>query len=324
VGTWNSWPNFNAWLENTWGSGAEFWVSCGFYGAANLTFGTNPPYTLDDFLAVYPKFFGQPTAYPNATLTSGSATINIANTAGLLIGQFMQAQGLQPGTVIIGVGNGQITVNKPATTSGNTTLLVCAAPLLPVGVIQLYLNLASASLQQVRWQEQWYIAMAWFIAHYCQLYLESDAVEIINTTQASLHGEVPQGIVPGTVYTLSDTPPTGVLQGLYKNGSFIAPSAYTLVGSTLTLTTPTVLNDQLYATWPIQTNVVTTVPMTPQQAAAQGVANGIMVSKSVGDVSASYQALSSLEAWGAWNLTKYGQQLVTMAKVVGSGPMVIW
>jgi hypothetical protein len=63
---------------------------------------------------------------------------------------------------------------------------------------------------------------------------------------------------------------------------------------------------------------------TPEQIAVQGLANGIMVSKSVGDVSAGYQVLSSLQAWGAWNLTWFGWQLITMAKINGAGPALVW
>ena len=60
------------------------------------------------------------------------------------------------------------------------------------------------------------------------------------------------------------------------------------------------------------------------QIAAQGLAGGIQASKSVGDVSVSYQVLTSLEEWGSWQLTSYGQQLATAAKVMGAGPMVVY
>ena len=64
---------------------------------------------------------------------------------------------------------------------------------------------------------------------------------------------------------------------------------------------------------------------TAQQIASQGKATGIMVSKSVGDVSASYQAIADdLAGWAAWKLTIYGQQLATMAKMYGMGGMWIY
>jgi hypothetical protein len=40
-------------------------------------------------------------------------------------------------------------------------------------------------------------------------------------------------------------------------------------------------------------------------------------------VSAGYTALESLKEFGAWQLTRYGQQLITIAKTIGAGPMVL-
>jgi hypothetical protein len=323
-----SWPNFDAWLQTAWGAGAEFWASCGFTGAAtNLVFGQNPPYALDDFLAVYPKFFGQPVQYVNATLTNASKTIAISNTGGLMLGQFLQAAGLPTNTVITGVSGGSITVSNAATAGAtNVVLIVYPYPVVPIAVLTLYIALATASLQQVRWQEQWYIAMSWFVAHYATLYARSDALEIIQTVAAAMHGEVPAGARPGTAFTLSAEPPNGTLQTLTKNGSFLTPGVdYTLTNDVdITTTVAVQLSDSFYATWPVATTVNTTYYPNAAQVAAQGLANGILTSKSVDSVSASYSVLTSLEDWGQWNLTLYGQQLATMAKVVGSGPMVIW
>lgn len=63
---------------------------------------------------------------------------------------------------------------------------------------------------------------------------------------------------------------------------------------------------------------------TAAQAAQQGVAKGIQVTKAVGDTSVGYQALTGFEDWGSWNLTMYGMQFMTMARVIGAGPMLIW
>lgn len=62
----------------------------------------------------------------------------------------------------------------------------------------------------------------------------------------------------------------------------------------------------------------------PGQVAAAGLATGIQVSKSVGDVSVAYQPVQGLSEWGAWNLTTYGQQLATMAKIIGMGPLFLY
>lgn len=64
---------------------------------------------------------------------------------------------------------------------------------------------------------------------------------------------------------------------------------------------------------------------TSASVASAGLAKGIMSSKSVGDVSASYQLITQgWEGWGSWNLTTYGQQLVTFAKMMGAGMVYVW
>lgn len=65
---------------------------------------------------------------------------------------------------------------------------------------------------------------------------------------------------------------------------------------------------------------------TPQQIASQGLALGLAASQAAGDVSQSteYFMNDAWMDWGAWNLTLYGQQLITMAKIIGMGPMYIW
>lgn len=324
-----NWPNYDAWLQTAWGAGMEFWVAgpCGGLVIGPVLGGSNPPYALDDFLAMYPKFFGAATSVPNCTITAGSATFSVANTAGLATGQLLSLPGvLAPGSLILTVGMGSVVLNNQALASAaGVAVAAYEAPPLPLGVIQAYINLATASLNQALWQEQWTVAMGWFVAHYCTLYAETDVAEMQTAMETVIHGEAPTGAVPGTVYTLSSAPPGGALQALVKNGVFQTPGVdYTLSGVTVTLTMPTVAGDTLYVMWPVSQQTNTPGVPTGAAIAAQGVANGILTSKAVGDVSASYQALTSLEDWGAWNLTKYGQMLATMAKVVGAGPALIW
>lgn len=59
------------------------------------------------------------------------------------------------------------------------------------------------------------------------------------------------------------------------------------------------------------------------QIASSGLAMGIKVAKSAGDVSTGQQVLAGLEDWGAFQLTAYGQQFITIAKVIGSMPMFL-
>lgn len=66
---------------------------------------------------------------------------------------------------------------------------------------------------------------------------------------------------------------------------------------------------------------------TAGQVIAAGQARGVMTSKSVGDVSVSYDfgmVAEDLNGWAAWKLTSYGQQLATFGRLVGKGGMYIY
>ena len=66
---------------------------------------------------------------------------------------------------------------------------------------------------------------------------------------------------------------------------------------------------------------------TPGAAASNSANVGTVKSASMGDTSISYDNAATnagTEKWGAWNLTKYGSQLATMARMLGiAGPYVI-
>ena len=62
------------------------------------------------------------------------------------------------------------------------------------------------------------------------------------------------------------------------------------------------------------------------QAAARAKQVGSVKSATMGDTSVSYDnsaITAGTEKWGAWNSTQYGQQLVTMARLVGMGGMYV-
>lgn len=66
----------------------------------------------------------------------------------------------------------------------------------PEAIIQQFINMATASIQQVRWRSAWYLAMAWFIAHYCTLYLET-YVDPDNGAGAVFEAGRAQGVTTG-------------------------------------------------------------------------------------------------------------------------------
>lgn len=66
---------------------------------------------------------------------------------------------------------------------------------------------------------------------------------------------------------------------------------------------------------------------TAAQVIAKGQIKGLISSKSVGDVLASYDfnsIASDLDGWASWKLTIYGQQLATFGKLCGKGGMMVW
>jgi hypothetical protein len=242
-------PNYSEWLNSVWGWPDEGPAILGvLQSASNVLVGQNPPYTLQDFFALMPKWAGPPIIFEGVALTEGQATLTVDDVTGLSAGNPIMAApitgepSVPDGTTIQSISGNIITLSENAEQTGTVILTVWNAPLVPFAVISAYLYLAVASLQQVRWQELWTLGVALYVAHFLTLYAKSDG----------------------------------------------NPNA------------------------------------TISQAAAQGLQNGIQVAKSVGGVSVSYQPVDGLEGWGAWTETTYGAQLVTFAKALGSGPMLVW
>lgn len=65
---------------------------------------------------------------------------------------------------------------------------------------------------------------------------------------------------------------------------------------------------------------------TPARAAATGQQVGLVKEATMGDTTIRYDNEAITEAsakWGSWNATQYGQQLVTMARMIGMGGMYV-
>ena len=66
---------------------------------------------------------------------------------------------------------------------------------------------------------------------------------------------------------------------------------------------------------------------TAQQVLASAQSKGLITSKSVGDVSVSYDfssAIKGVESWGQFTTTEYGLQFANLAKLLGKGGMYCW
>jgi hypothetical protein len=182
------WPNFELFIGETWGFPNEI-AGPGFNAASGIVVGANPPYSVTDFLSIYPNFGGVPLIL-TGVITQGSAVITgLSTTAGVLPGQpvspsipipnpitgqpELQAGPFPNGTTVASVDSAsQITVSQPATVDG-TQVAIYNSMWVPPVVIAMYVNLASASLVQARWGAAWQIGMSWFICHFCVLWLRS-------------------------------------------------------------------------------------------------------------------------------------------------------
>jgi hypothetical protein len=239
-------PNYTSWINEAWGWPQELgdeWFSIAA-NASNVIIGGNPPYVINQFLAIYPKFFGIPLAFVGTT-DGTTGTILVANTTGLSVGQLITGPGIANGSVITVITpNVSIVVGQNTTAAGSGVTLSCYSSMpIPLPVLTSYMYLATWSIQIGRWFGMWQTAVALYIAHFATLWIRSEAA-VPNTTAA--------------------------------------------------------------------------------QIAQAGISVGIQISKSVQDVSVSYQALGDNDEFVAWQMTTYGQQLITFAKALGSGMMMCW
>jgi hypothetical protein len=98
----------------------------------------------------------------------------VNSTAAALPGQLVTASTILPSSVILSVGTNSVTLSSIPTQAGEISMQVYEVPPISLAVIQLYLNLAYASMMQSRWREQWPLAMALYIAHYLTLWEQTE------------------------------------------------------------------------------------------------------------------------------------------------------
>lgn len=240
-------PDFGfLWSTLTGSSGAQ--AVFGFpWSATNIRIGQNPPFAINDLIAFFPNFLGTPVSV-TGNLTVATDTITGASSvAGLAPGQFLTdgAAFLPSYTLITSAAGSTVSLSNNAIASKTgDTFSVYVAPFVPLPIINAYIALASASINQARWQEQWAFAMALFVAHYLTLWLQT------------------------------------------------------------------------------QGNPATTAG----QIAAAGIAKGFQTAKAVDKVSVSQENIfgEAFADWGSYQLTSYGQQLITLAQLAGYGPMYVY
>jgi hypothetical protein len=147
--------------------------------ASNLRVGTNPAFGITDFVQMYPNFINpnQSGTFPIiGNLTTGSNQITeIENISGINLNQIISGPGIPFATYITAINSTTVTMSNTATVNSIATSILTYFPLVPLIMLQTYISLANASIQQARWRTSWSLAMALFIAHFADLYLQSSA-----------------------------------------------------------------------------------------------------------------------------------------------------
>lgn len=178
MGAYRGFPDINGFYAMLYGTAGVDLQSLTFLqygGASGVVFPGNPCYTVTDFLALYPKFFGPSTGYSTLVVTSGSDSITgFTSTAGLAPGQLVVDDAFPKDTLVKTVGSTSITVTNVAAANG-TTLTVYQKPFVPIIVILTYVFLARASVMYARYSDAWFLCMSLFIAHYLTLYMRSES-----------------------------------------------------------------------------------------------------------------------------------------------------
>ena len=117
-------PDYNQFVAESWGWNDESAVMIGT--SLGIVLGTNPPYSVADFLAFYPKFGGRPVRI-SGELTSGSPVVTIGGSPveedvdEFAAGQMVAGVGIPSGALIQSVDSEtQITLTLAATSSAAT------------------------------------------------------------------------------------------------------------------------------------------------------------------------------------------------------------
>lgn len=190
-------PAWDLFLLSVWGSGDDTATVtpdvCVAWGlASNVVTGQNPPYTLQDFLMMYPKFGGTPLqGQITATFANGNPVLQLNNSAGIGVGNPVSGPGIPDGTFVLNLipGN-QVTLSNAPTADAPKPepLTIWNAMPVPSAAILAYITMAQAHLVQARWQDDWFVGMGLFIAHWASMYALSDGNPMSTIGQIAAQG----------------------------------------------------------------------------------------------------------------------------------------
>jgi hypothetical protein len=191
-------PDIVGFYDMLYGTAGVDWQTLGgwpFSGASGLVFSGNPPFTVTDFLGTYPKFLGPATNFNGLVVTSGSPNISgFTSTNGISAGQLITDPAFPKDTFVLSVTQNAVVTTRSATAAG-TTLTVYETPMMPVGVIAMFVTLAGACVMCARYHEMWPFMMSLFVAHYCTLYMRTETASPNETPSQVASSGLTKGIL---------------------------------------------------------------------------------------------------------------------------------
>lgn len=276
--------------------------------AAGIAQPGNPTYGLADFFSMYPQFAGASTP-ASAILTANLNQILTAPVPNAQIGNLVAGSGIQPATVIAGIATlavdvtGATTLNAAGITNVSSTAgILPGMPIAGVGIP------AGAVITDVGTNSLMMSVPATATGSGIDLIVT--ATQITLSLSAQLNGNQTLSFfttppVPlSTVQLFINLAATSLMSSRWRTMWLVAMGWY--IAHFVTL-------------WMQAASGGTA----PAQIVTAGLQRGITVSKSADGLSMGLQPVSGLDSWGAWNMTSFGVQLATFARLVGAGPVYI-
>jgi len=312
-------PDVNQLLSQWWGGYYE--QTQNIVAALNYVApGGNPPWGVNEFLAVRSKFGGAALSPPpEATLTLGSSVVAVNVATSLLPGLWVSdaARGIPPATSLLAVGTYALTLSAPAVaTAVNDVLLNATGGVLSPTLqttegsdVVIVSSIAGLSVSEAVFDAAKALAPGSTIASIGSL--SPLSLVMSNPAQLNAAGDAL------TIYNLPVVPLPALVAYINLAQASLAYGRWMeqwYLGMELFVAH--------FCTLYLQAEGNPGV--TAGQVAASGLEHGIMLSRSAGDVSASSQLVSGLEDWAAWTETRYGTQFATLAKIAGMGMVLLW
>lgn len=194
-------PDYEAFINQCWQGGDPgfgYWCSPLYGAGSNISaVGGNPPYGVVDFLAFYPGFGPATLLQVTGEITQDSDQLILDNPAPsyFVAGLNIQGQDLPPGTTVLAIADDEVTVTMSAPALATADETISSYPpntsggFIPQVVLNAFVAYGYACISWDRYRADWFMAIGFFIAHYCTLYLRSMA------------GNSPQSLTAGQLAT---------------------------------------------------------------------------------------------------------------------------